>query len=333
MPHWGGLGLVYALLLWTAAPVSVRQSPPPLEQREAGLGVIHVAYAADVGAFTGLLSALLSLSRSLERPRDCRVHLLVAGEDAARARGLGACLLRELGPGAAAPAVEVHALRAEAVRFNSSKIAGLPDSKAKFFKFYLADLLPGVDRVLYLDTDTIVRTDLGPLYRMPMDHALACVRERATMGLFLHALGTDASRLRPHMPDEALPQLQAGVLLLDLRRWRSEAIAQALEEWPAKLGTYGDQLLLSLEFNYRRGHDALDQAWNVYGAGLQHRFERLITRTPDWAPEQLAGSRILHFSGKGKPWGAGTGGSGSAALCRDLYAPFAPKQHCEALGS
>lgn len=336
MRRWHGpLRCLLLLLLSTARSASVRRLHTSAARRGSDLSTVHVAYTADASAFPSLLSSLISLSRSQARPEDCHVHLVVPPEDAARAAELGECLRRELGPARAAPTLEVHAFQREAMPFDPAKVTGHPHltgSKAVFFRLYLHEVLPDKERVLYLDTDTIVKADLGPLYRMPMRHTIACSLERATLEKFLLAPGTNASRLQKHMPDKTLPQLQTGVLLFDLREWRNSMVTRSMEEWPDRLGTYSLQLMFSLEYNFLKEYDTFEQSWNIYGAGLQNDFERWISATPKWTPEQLAGAKILHYSGGKKPWQyVGRSRDPNIAMYQDLYAPYAPRQQCEAL--
>uniref|UniRef100_A0A7S2H2R0 Hexosyltransferase n=1 Tax=Alexandrium andersonii TaxID=327968 RepID=A0A7S2H2R0_9DINO len=280
------------------------------------------------------MSSLISLSRSLERPRECSVHIVVSEEDADAARDLLECFRVELGT-SNVPAVQVHALSSEAVPFDPSRITSHPHlshSKSAFFRFYLGELLPEVDRVLYLDTDTIVRADVGQLYRMPMEHAIACVHERALLDKFLLVQSVNTTSLLQHMPDRTLPQLQTGVALLDLQKWRADGIAEALTEWPKRLGAYNVQMIFGLEFHFQRGHDTLDEAWDLYGLGLHSGVERWISATPDWTPAQLAAAKILHYSGSKKPWSSRSRNS-KTAMYQDLYAPYAPRHQCNVLSS
>ena len=54
-------------------------------------------------------------------------------------------------------------------------VAGLPTMtiipKAMWYRIFLPDLLPDVDRVLYLDADTLVVDDVTPLFDQPLGHA------------------------------------------------------------------------------------------------------------------------------------------------------------------
>ena len=167
-----------------------------------------------------------------------------------------------------------------------------------WLRFLLPDLLPDVERVLYLDADTFVAADLTALAEVDLGGApLAAVQNVATPAQQerLAALGiADASHT-----------LNSGVLLMDLARMRAEdllgKVARTTAERTDEL-QWPDQDVLNLVCAGR--WHVLDPRYNVQNSFFE------------WGPlaeEVLGGSAlaaalaqpaVVHFEGPSlcKPW-------------------------------
>ena len=162
----------------------------------------------------------------------------------------------------------------------------------------LPDLLPQIDRIIYLDVDLIVPGDVGELYAWPLgDNPLAAVtafrlgvwlegsarsitqgRERAEQVRHLRAAASVAVPLQG-------PAFNAGVLLMSLEAMRRDGFTAQAERNFEAFG-YDDQTLLNC---YAGGDYAkLPQAWNV------------DYRTYFGADAEPA--KIVHWKGPMKPW-------------------------------
>lgn len=91
---------------------------------------------------------------------------------------------------------------------------------AALLKLNLAEILPDVDKVLFIDGDVIVRKDLGELFRMPLEgNAFAAVRD---MGGEL--------KFRFHEKIGVEKYINSGVLLMDLALFRREAAGKKMTD-------------------------------------------------------------------------------------------------------
>lgn len=290
------------------------------EEDRAGLETVHVAYSSDAGNFAGLLGSMLSLGSHAADPSAYTIHLLVTREDLARAEALIACFRRELVEMLpVVPAVQLHELRPLPVDPSSlSPSAPRPElwKPQTFARLYLHDYLPTARRVIWLDHDTIVRYDLAELYRMRMKRPLAAVPEWGN-GTYWSYRQMVPPRLRARLPSASQRVFNSGVLLLDLQRWRSEAVSAAVEALlPDFAGINGEQLILNLVF---QDYDALEWRWNFMGMFLPLEMPRLC----------LDGARVLHWTWSNKPW---TSGRRKAAQLHDaLFRRYAPRHRCDAL--
>lgn len=247
-------------------------------------GTVRIAFAIDQGLADVLPVALRSVVRTTTRP--LQVHVL--------GRGLGPDYLDRLARLFPHVAITLHDFTAvsygEDLRLLSHTTPSTLD------RLLLPDLLPEVDRIVYLDVDLIVRSDIGALH----DIALEGRRLAAKLSSFRAwnsgvRLVTRASVALPP-EDGALVRrrlhadgslrfdtFNAGVMVLNLARMRQDSFATQAIPLVERFG-FNDQ-------------DAL----NVYA-----RTE--VTRlAADWnlvpAQEVADDPRIVHWAGPVKPWG------------------------------
>lgn len=170
-------------------------------------------------------------------------------------------------------------------------------------RLLLDKLLPSsLDRILYLDGDTIVRGSLEELYQTEMkDHAIAASLEptydherKASIGM------------------KGMPYYNAGVLLIDLNNWRSQNLGKKIisfyKEHEGKLfsndqdainGTCKGQILtLSPKYNY----------YNIFDQ-YSYRFLSKLCDYPyidkDVFEEARKHPVIIHYLGEERPWRKG----------------------------
>ena len=193
---------------------------------------------------------------------------------------------------------------------------------ALYLRLRLPALLPQVDRILYLDVDTVVHRDLEALFDIDLGtKALAAVPDwpmlvgSETWPSF--AIPYEGRRLRfaayarealGFGADAATPYFNSGVLLMDLATWRRDDIAGLTLALLAKKPGfyYPDQDALNAFFQGEIV--ALDARWNAQvictraqgpspwdwtRAGRRWRSIRKLWRADPW---------IVHYAGPNKPW-------------------------------
>lgn len=137
-----------------------------------------------------------------------------------------------------------------------------------YLRLFLADLLPQfIDKVLYLDCDTVIMQDLSYLLEYPMDDYSVCgvedtmppeIREQT-------GLGKDDS------------YINAGVLLINLKKWRdanmSKRFISFINQFNGKV-PFGDQGVIN---GVLREHGILSLAYNVHSPVYAiHRYNDLL---------------------------------------------------------
>lgn len=111
-----------------------------------------------------------------------------------------------------------------------------------WYRILLPNILSlGIDRVLYLDADTLVTADLSELFDMDMTNkSIAAVVEDNTFGQkHYNRLGYESSK----------HYICAGVLLMNLDYWREHHLTEKMIEW-AKKNEYRIRLLDQDTINY-----------------------------------------------------------------------------------
>ncbi|MEF3073867.1 glycosyltransferase family 8 protein [Methylobacter sp. Wu1] len=163
-------------------------------------------------------------------------------------------------------------------------------SKMTYARFVIPEIFPdSVSRVLYLDADILVLDDLGSLWETPLEGFI--------VGAVLDGMDSQIKRREPDLKD--VPRVRdyfnAGILLIDLQRWRKEQISEKALEYlnlyPHSPYSDQDALNVACDGLWKK----LDPRWN-----FQDYYEK--QRLLDIIPEQRPG--IVHFVWKSKPWNA-----------------------------
>jgi lipopolysaccharide biosynthesis glycosyltransferase len=155
-----------------------------------------------------------------------------------------------------------------------------------YARFLFQDMFSDLGKVLYIDVDTLVLGDLADLYATPLgENLLAAAVGRGTSRaddcwgiLNYKELG---------IPGDT-PYFNAGILVLDLAKWRKEGFAQRCMGYAAKypeLCIFWDQTVMNTLLAGNFTH--LDQKWNQQFNGPDKSYLR---------------DGILHYCGPDKPW-------------------------------
>jgi len=228
--------------------------------------------------------AIASLSRYLSG--EDRVVVLHIGLD----RGDVAMLERCAGP------IELRALDGAGRLHPAWKPPGF-NSQATFLRYLAADLIPEAARCVYIDGDVIVRRDPAALAGADLrGRTLGAVRSRVAP--FVASPGGVRVWFELGMPGAA-PYFNAGVLVMDLDRWRAGDVSRRLTDFLVRYGDttwFSDQEALNAVL--WGDWQPLDRCWNY----ITHVVESFLP-APEQEPDDPG---IVHFAGRSKPWVFGT---------------------------
>jgi hypothetical protein len=273
-----------------------------VERRD--VGPVHVAYGSDVYGWDLLTTSIASLVRHFDKNGQLIIHVVVPKGELSLANELAQelrnCFAEDLGVAGFADGQSgshrhsktrgtsnrhqllVHGATTRPHKLNTTGIGGHGfASSSSLFRIFLADMLPTVNRVVWLDTDTIINVDISYLYQVKTKHAIAAALSptdfinevsstqkgaiaRAFMGqaASCHA---DAIRLSLGADLQRESFFQSGVMILDLAQWRSKDLVQKVMEYGDSdviRWCWSDQIALNAVFR-NSAFDVLDWQWNV----------------------------------------------------------------------
>jgi lipopolysaccharide biosynthesis glycosyltransferase len=174
-----------------------------------------------------------------------------------------------------------------------------------YFRFLIADILFEYDKVLYLDCDTVINTDVADLFDVDLKGNLfGATLEPEIAGLRVH------DRLLASYLESVLllgvndPYFQAGVLVFDLKGLR---LFHSVDEWILLAGKrkyrFNDQDILNKECKGRIY--CLDMSWNVLVDCARRRLPLIMQAPTSIAQAYLVARenpKIIHYAGFLKPW-------------------------------
>jgi lipopolysaccharide biosynthesis glycosyltransferase len=167
-------------------------------------------------------------------------------------------------------------------------------SVATYFRILIPKILPtDVDKVLFMDSDIIVRGRLAQLYDLAIDrYAHAAVENPLA----------SADVIRLGMPTSAA-YFNAGVLLINLRAWRDEHVAERVLEYAnanaAKLVAWDQD---ALNANMYGRWLKCPPIWNAQEAFFVGFSASELGVSEQELKEARSDPRIVHFTGSAKPW-------------------------------
>lgn len=255
-------------------------------------------YAADENYIRHAAVSMLSLLDSQKRGEPVRIHLMSMGITSDSRDRLQTLIEQH---GGSIRFYELGDIR-RWFDFDFDSRGFAPSALARLF---MARVLPeDIDRILYLDCDTVVLEDLSPLFGMDM--------QQCPLGMVMEPTVNKARRRQLGMEDQQ-PYFNSGVLLVDLRAWRAEGTEATILHYYRDMGgnlVAPDQdaingalpgRILMLEPRYNYGSVQLYYPWRAQ--------RKMAAPTPFMSEaDYRRGTEkpaIVHFLGEERPWRAG----------------------------
>lgn len=172
-----------------------------------------------------------------------------------------------------------------------------------YYRFFLAELLPQLDKVLYLDADTLICHDIADLWNIAVeDYYLAATRDLEIIRVSAEGKSADVSYFKDILQLQDIHQyFQAGVMSVNLKKWRQDNLQQKLLDRLAciKNPLYVDQDILN---SVCQGHiKFIPQNWD-YTWHLPFMDQAYRSTLPEPYAEQYQAAQqnpyIIHFTGE-----------------------------------
>lgn len=159
----------------------------------------------------------------------------------------------------------------------------------------------GCRRALWLDCDTVVVSDLSRLWNSDLDGGVLAAVQDLVVPYVSSRFGIAGYRALGLAANA--PYFNAGVMLVDVDRWREEGVARRAFDYLARAKGdvfFWDQEALNVAIAGR--WTCLDPRWNQIASVCGRRFFRPQHLDPASYAALVSDPWIVHYAGSLKPW-------------------------------
>ncbi|XP_042029738.1 probable galacturonosyltransferase 4 isoform X2 [Salvia splendens] len=185
-----------------------------------------------------------------------------------------------------------HAESDSNIKFRNPKYL----SMMNHLRFYLPEIFPKLDKVLFLDDDIVVQKDLTGLWSLNLRGKVIGVVE--TCGESFHRFDRYLNFSNPLISKTFNPRACGwafGMNIFDLNEWRKQNITEVYHRWQNlnhdrrlwKLGTLPPGLITFWNRTF-----AIEKSWHVLGLGYN----------PNVVQKDIEQAAVIHYNGNLKPW-------------------------------
>ncbi|KAJ0428519.1 putative polygalacturonate 4-alpha-galacturonosyltransferase [Helianthus annuus] len=169
-------------------------------------------------------------------------------------------------------------------------------SMLNHLRFYLPEVYPKLDKILFLDDDIVVQKDLTPLWNVDLQGMVNGAVE--TCKESFHRFDKYLNFSNPKIADNFEPNACGwafGMNMFDLKEWKKRDITGIYHGWQNmneertlwKLGTLPPGLITFYNLTH-----PLERSWHVLGLG----YDPALNQT------EIENAAVVHYNGNYKPW-------------------------------
>ncbi|KDP28715.1 hypothetical protein JCGZ_14486 [Jatropha curcas] len=169
-------------------------------------------------------------------------------------------------------------------------------SMLNHLRFYLPEVYPKLDKILFLDDDIVVQKDLTGLWSVNLGGKVNGAVE--TCGESFHRFDKYLNFTNPHIARNFDPNACGwayGMNIFDLKEWKKRDITGIYHKWQKmnedrvlwKLGTLPPGLITFYGLTH-----PLEKSWHVLGLGYNPSVDR----------SEIDNAAVIHYNGNMKPW-------------------------------
>ncbi|XP_043812769.1 polygalacturonate 4-alpha-galacturonosyltransferase isoform X2 [Manihot esculenta] len=169
-------------------------------------------------------------------------------------------------------------------------------SMLNHLRFYLPQVYPKLDKILFLDDDIVVQKDLTGLWSVNLNGKVNGAVE--TCGESFHRFDKYLNFTNPHIARNFDPNACGwayGMNIFDLKEWKKRDITGIYHKWQNmnedrvlwKLGTLPPGLITFYGLTH-----PLEKSWHVLGLGYNPSGDR----------SEIENAAVIHYNGNMKPW-------------------------------
>ncbi|XP_076944065.1 polygalacturonate 4-alpha-galacturonosyltransferase-like isoform X2 [Bidens hawaiensis] len=169
-------------------------------------------------------------------------------------------------------------------------------SMLNHLRFYLPQVYPKLNKILFLDDDIVVQKDLTGLWKVDLNGKVNGAVE--TCGESFHRFDKYLNFSNPHIARNFDPNACGwayGMNMFDLQVWKKKDITGIYHKWQNmnedrvlwKLGTLPPGLMTFYGLTH-----PLDKSWHVLGLGYNPSIDK----------KDIEKAAVIHYNGNMKPW-------------------------------
>ncbi|XVF79940.1 hypothetical protein PTKIN_Ptkin15bG0030600 [Pterospermum kingtungense] len=169
-------------------------------------------------------------------------------------------------------------------------------SMLNHLRFYLPQVYPKLDKILFLDDDIVVQKDLTGLWSVDLHGKVNGAVE--TCGESFHRFDKYLNFSNPHISRKFDPNACGwayGMNMFDLKEWKKKDITGIYHKWQNmnedrvlwKLGTLPPGLITFYGLTH-----PLEKSWHVLGLGYNPSVDK----------REIEHAAVIHYNGNMKPW-------------------------------
>ncbi|KGN46221.1 polygalacturonate 4-alpha-galacturonosyltransferase [Cucumis sativus] len=169
-------------------------------------------------------------------------------------------------------------------------------SMLNHLRFYLPQVYPKLEKILFLDDDIVVQKDLTGLWDVDLHGKVNGAVE--TCGESFHRFDKYLNFSNPHIARKFDPNACGwayGMNMFDLKEWKKRDITGIYHKWQNlneerllwKLGTLPPGLITFYGLTH-----PLDKSWHVLGLGYNPSIDK----------SEIDNAAVIHYNGNMKPW-------------------------------
>ncbi|EEF28486.1 Glycosyltransferase QUASIMODO1, putative [Ricinus communis] len=169
-------------------------------------------------------------------------------------------------------------------------------SMLNHLRFYLPEVFPKLDKILFLDDDVVVQKDLTPLWSVDLQGMVNGAVEtcKESFHRFDKYLNFSNPKIYENFNSNACGWAY-GMNIFDLKEWKKRNITGIYHHWQDlnedrtlwKLGTLPPGLITFYNLTF-----PLDRRWHVLGLG----YDPALNQT------EIENAAVVHYNGNYKPW-------------------------------
>ncbi len=277
--------------------------------RQATADVINVVCAADDAYAIPLAVTLRSMCDQLNADSQIQLFVLDGGISEKNWIGLRETLANE--------PLELNVIKPDKSLVKDLKVSH-HISHTAYFRLLAAELLPDtIDRAIYLDSDLLIKDDIGHLWSLPLNDAFCLAAVDIACPYIDARLGSGNFRLSsPYLAtccpirnyrqlgiDGSLEYFNSGVMVINLDRWREENVAERLLRClhdNRKHVWCWDQYALNSVFAGQ--WEQFSPRWNQGAHTFEYPSAAYAPIDPARWTEMKENPAIVHFTTEFKPW-------------------------------